>query len=101
MKLVRLWGFFFPLITFISGLSIMLLLTFGGIAVIKKTITPGDFTALISYLTMLRWPVMGMGFTVNMLQRGAASMARINELLKTRADIISPPDPVTIFPGGK
>jgi len=100
MQLVRLWGFFFPLITFISGLSIMLLLVFGGIAVIHKTITPGDFVALISYLTMLRWPVMGMGFTVNMLQRGAASMARINEILDTKPDIVSPSTPVSHPPGG-
>lgn len=101
MRLVRLWGFFFPLINFISGLSIMLLLVFGGIAVIHKTITPGDFAALISYLTMLRWPVMGMGFTVNMLQRGAASMARINEILDTKPDIVSTSTPVSHSPGGK
>ncbi len=100
MKLVRLWGFFFPLISFISGLSIMLLLVFGGTAVIQKKITPGDFTALISYLTMLRWPVMGMGFTVNMLQRGAASMARINEILTSKPDITSPPVPVPGTPKG-
>ncbi len=100
MRLVRLWGFFFPLITFISGLSIMLLLVFGGIAVIHKTITAGDFTALISYLTMLRWPVMGMGFTVNMLQRGAASMARINEILDAEPGITSPLSPVPGTPKG-
>ncbi len=101
MRLVRLWGFFFPLINFISGLSILLLLVFGGIAVIHKTITPGDFAALISYLTMLRWPVMGMGFTVNMLQRGAASMARINEILNTKPDIVSTSTPVSRSPRGK
>lgn len=89
MRLVRLWGFFFPLINFISGISIMLLFTFGGIAVIEKSITPGDFVALISYLTMLTWPVMGMGYTVNMLQRGAASLSRINEILNQEAEITS------------
>lgn len=100
MKLVKLWGFFFPVISFISGLSIMLLLVFGGASVIKKQITPGDFTALISYLIMLRWPLMGMGFTVNILQRGAASMARINGILNSKPDIVSPPDPVTVFSPG-
>jgi len=93
MKLVRLWGFFFPVMAFISGLSVMLLLLFGGTAVINRRITPGDFVAMISYLTMLRWPLMGMGFTVNMLQRGAASMARINEVLNTEPDITSPEKP--------
>jgi len=90
MRLVRLWGFFFPLINFISGISIMLLFTFGGIAVIEKSITPGDFVALISYLTMLTWPLMGMGFTVNILQRGAASLSRINAILNQKAEIKSP-----------
>ncbi len=97
MKLVRLWGFFFPLISFISGLSLMLLLVIGGRAVINKQITPGDFTALISYLVMLIWPLMGMGFTVNILQRGAASMGRINRILETEPDIVSPADPVSSF----
>ncbi len=99
MKLVRLWGFFFPVMAFISGLSVMLLLLFGGTAVINRRITPGDFVAMISYLTMLRWPLMGMGFTVNMLQRGAASMARINEVLNTEPDITSPEKPED-FSGG-
>ena len=97
MKLVRLWGFFFPLISFISGLSLMLLLVFGGRGVIERQITPGDFTALISYLVMLRWPLMGMGFTVNILQRGAASMGRINRILNAEPDIVSPPGAVTVF----
>ncbi len=100
MRLVRLWGFFFPLINFISGISIMLLFTFGGIAVIEKSITPGDFVALISYLTMLIWPVMGMGFTVNILQRGAASLSRINEILNQEAEIRSPESPAEIIPSG-
>ena len=100
MKLVRLWGFFFPLINFISGISIMLLFTFGGIAVIEKSITPGDFVALISYLTMLTWPLMGMGFTVNILQRGAASLTRINEILKQDPEIKSIEFPSKFIPGG-
>jgi len=90
MRLVRLWGFFFPVINFISGISIMLLFTLGGIAVIDRSISPGDFVALMSYLAMLTWPVMGMGFTVNMLQRGAASLTRINEILNQKAEIVSP-----------
>ena len=100
MRLVRLWGFFFPLINFISGISIMLLFTFGGIAVIDKSITPGDFVALLSYLAMLTWPVMGLGFTVNILQRGAASLSRINEILNQEAEIKSPELPVEIIPTG-
>jgi len=95
MRLVRIWGLFFPLITFISGLSLLFLLLFGGKAVILGEFSPGEFVAFMSYLTMLRWPVMGMGFTVNMLQRGAASLARINTILREEPEITSPPQAVT------
>ncbi len=100
MQLVRIWGLFFPLITFISGLSLLFLLYFGGQAVILDDFTPGDFMAFMSYLVMLRWPVMGMGFTINMLQRGAASMQRINEILNEQPDITSKPDAITSRPTG-
>ncbi|HDQ13336.1 MAG TPA: ABC transporter ATP-binding protein [Sediminispirochaeta sp.] len=100
MQLVRIWGLFFPLITFISGLSLLFLLYFGGEAVILGDFTPGDFMAFMSYLTMLRWPVMGMGFTINMLQRGAASLERINEILNERPDITSPPNAIDDPPTG-
>jgi len=98
MKLVRLWGFFFPLIMFISGLTSILLMQFGGIAVMVGHFTPGDFIAFLTYLAMLRWPVMGMGFTINMLQRGAASLARINEILNQKPEITSPPDGIMEVP---
>jgi len=100
MHLVRIWGLFFPLMTFISGLSLLFLLYFGGQSVMTGEFTPGDFMAFMSYLTMLRWPVMGMGFTVNMLQRGAASMARVNEILNEKPRITSPPGAISDPPAG-
>ncbi len=81
MKLVRIWGVFFPLVTFLSGLTILILLFFGGQALIDGSISTGDFVATLSYLQMLIWPMLGAGFTVNMLHRGAASLERINEIL--------------------
>lgn len=100
MQLVRIWGLFFPLITFISGLSLLFLLFFGGRSVMVGEFTPGDFMAFMAYLTMLRWPVMGMGFTVNMLQRGAASLERINEILDEKPGITSPSKAITAAPAG-
>lgn len=98
MQLVRLWGFFFPLIMFISGLTSLLLMRYGGAAVMTGEFTPGDFIAFLTYLSMLRWPVMGMGFTINMLQRGAASLARINAILDEQPEIVSPPHCVDSVP---
>ncbi|MDY7029650.1 MAG: ABC transporter ATP-binding protein, partial [Spirochaetota bacterium] len=100
MQLVRIWGLFFPLITFISGLSLLFLLFFGGRSVMVGEFTPGDFMAFMAYLTMLRWPVMGMGFTVNMLQRGAVSLERINEILNEKPGISSPSGAITAAPDG-
>jgi len=94
LKLVRIWGFFFPLVTFLSGLTSLLLLRFGGEAVIFGSLSPGEFVATLSYLEMLIWPMLGAGFTVNMLQRGAASLGRINEILNTEPRIQEAPEPV-------
>jgi len=83
MELVRLFGIFFPLITFLSGLTILLMLVIGGIRVINGLMSPGSLVAMFRYLNMLIWPLMGAGFTVNMIQRGAVSLGRIDEILNT------------------
>ena len=90
MKLVKLWGFFFPIISALAGISGLMLLYFGGRAVMEGTLSPGDFTAYLSYIGMLIWPLMGAGMVVNMFQRGAASLKRINEILDTEPEIRSP-----------
>ncbi len=87
MELVKTSGFFFPFITFLSGLSTVLLVYFGGNASIRNKMTPGSIIAMLSYLEMLVWPMMSAGFTVNIVQRGAASLKRINEVLGTSAEI--------------
>lgn len=94
MRLVRLWGLFFPIITFLSGLTSVILLRFGGQAVIFGSLSPGEFVSTLSYLEMLIWPMIGAGFTVNMIQRGKASLGRINELLATEPEVAEAGDPV-------
>jgi len=81
LALVRVIGFFFPLILVCSNLSIALLLIAGGRMTIIGTISTGDFVAFSSYLWLLTWPMMALGWVVNLFQRGKASMQRINELL--------------------
>jgi ATP-binding cassette subfamily B protein len=83
MELVRLFGFFFPFVTFLSGLTVLIMLAIGGVRVIQGEMTPGSLVAMFRYLTMLIWPLMGAGFMVNMIQRGAVSLGRVNEILKT------------------
>ncbi|GAB6091314.1 ABC transporter ATP-binding protein [Spirochaeta dissipatitropha] len=88
MQLVRIWGAFMPVITFLSGLTTLLLLRFGGEQVILSQLSPGEFVATLSYLQLLVWPMMGAGWTVNLIQRGAASLQRINEVLNTKPEIV-------------
>jgi len=83
MALVRLFGFFFPFISLISGFTILIMLAIGGVRVIDGLMTPGSLVAMFRYLSMLIWPLIGAGFMVNMIQRGAVSLGRINEILKT------------------
>lgn len=95
MRLVRIWGLFFPVINFLAALMTLLLLRFGGESVILGELSPGEFVATLSYLEMLIWPMLGAGFTINLFQRGAASMGRINEILNEEPEIQTPTDAVT------
>jgi ATP-binding cassette subfamily B protein len=83
MELVRLFGFFFPLVAFLSGLTIILMLVIGGVRVVNGLMSPGSLVAMFRYLNMLIWPLMGAGFMVNMIQRGAVSLERVNEIMNT------------------
>ena len=100
MSLVRLWGMLFPAMSFVAGSAVLLLVYFGGQRVIDGRISPGDFMAALSYLGMLIWPAMGAGWVVNMIQRGAASMKRINEILDEEPDIIDLPGADQLSPKG-
>jgi ATP-binding cassette subfamily B protein len=93
MELTRIFGFFFPLVTFLSELTILIMLVIGGIRVVEGYMSPGSMVALFRYLQMLIWPLMGAGFMVTMIQRGAVSLSRVNEILETRPSIVSPAEP--------
>lgn len=81
LDLIKIMSLFFPLIMLFSNLSICILIFHGGNLTIHARITPGDFVAFASYLWILTWPMMALGWVVNLYQRGTASMLRINDLL--------------------
>lgn len=91
MGLVRIWGFVFPLVMFISSISFIITLGYGGALVIQGEISLGQFTAFIAYLGLLTWPMMAIGQVVNVLQRGTASMKRLNEIFDTEPEIVDGP----------
>lgn len=101
ISLIKIWGLFFPAIMFLSNLSLFLIMLLGGRMVILTQLTVGDFVAFQAYLGMLIWPMIAIGWVINLLQSGAASMGRINELLHTRPEIADGPDtlPLTEIEG--
>ena len=87
LKLVRITGSFFPLMVFFTNLSLTIVVFYGGRLAIFERITAGDFVAFISYLNMLMWPMMAMGWLTNLIQRGSASLDRIDSILSTEPEI--------------
>ncbi|MBA7481739.1 putative multidrug resistance ABC transporter ATP-binding/permease protein YheI [subsurface metagenome] len=87
MSLAKIRALFFPLIMLIGGLGTALVVLFAGSKVILQEISLGDMVAFISYLGMLTWPLMAIGWIINIIQRGMASMARINRILSVCPEI--------------
>ncbi|UCD81565.1 MAG: ABC transporter ATP-binding protein [Desulfobacterales bacterium] len=83
IRLVKIIGSFFPMMVFFSNLSLAIVLYLGGRQTIMQIITPGDFVAFISYLGLLTWPMMALGWVTNLIQRGRASLDRIDIILQT------------------
>lgn len=93
LRLVRVWGLFFPSMALIVGAGAILTLWFGGRLVMQGSITLGAFVAFNAYLGRLTWPMISIGWVLNLLERGAASLSRIDEVLQTEPQIADPPDP--------
>ncbi len=91
LRLVRITGSFFPMMLLFSNLSLVIVLYLGGRQTINAIITPGDFVAFISYLELLTWPMMALGWVTNLIQRGRASLNRINMILQTKPEIVDMP----------
>ena len=87
LGLARITGTLFPLSLLLTNLSLAVVLWVGGARVLSGAITLGDFVAFISYLGMLGWPMMALGWVVNLLKRGGVSLERIGRILNERPGI--------------
>jgi ATP-binding cassette subfamily B multidrug efflux pump len=97
MALVRLWGTMNPLFELFGGLGAAVVLAMGGMLAVRGTITVGEFVAFGLYLTMLTWPLIALGWVVNLFQRGDASMGRLFDILDARSSI-GPDEPLRHLP---
>ena len=81
MALVKIQGTIWPLMGTIGGMSSVITIWYGGILVIEDRISLGELVAFEIYLGFLMWPLMSFGWVINIIQRGKASMVRINEMM--------------------
>jgi len=91
LHLVRLMAMLWPTLEFVLGLSLMITLFAGGHEVLRHHITVGQFTSFNVYMVQLTWPMIAIGWVVNLFQRGTASVVRIDELLKQEPAIADDP----------
>jgi len=87
ISLVKIWGLFFPFIMLIAGIGMVIVLWLGGRLVMAGKISLGQFVQFNGYLMMLTWPMMALGWAVNLVQRGSASMGRLIEILDQAPEI--------------
>jgi ATP-binding cassette, subfamily B, multidrug efflux pump len=97
MSLVRLWGTLNPLFAFFGGLGAVIVLGVGGAFAIRGAFSVGSFVAFGMYLTMLTWPMIALGWVINLFQRGDASMGRLAEILDVKPSI-TPREPAQNLP---
>jgi len=100
IRLARVHGTLFPISGLVGNTSLLLVIFFGGRLVIGNAITVGDFVAFISYLYMLTWPMMAVGWVTNLFQRGLTSLGRLDEVMTASPTLADPAHPVA-FPAGQ
>jgi ATP-binding cassette subfamily B multidrug efflux pump len=87
LRLVQLMGMLWPTLEFMLGLAMVIVLLVGGHLVLSHRLTVGSFTAFATYTVMLTWPIIALGWVVNLFERGTASVMRIQELLDEKPTI--------------
>ena len=90
LSLARLFGLFTPSLVFTLGVASMICLWMGGRAVIAGEITLGSFVAFNGYLLLLSWPMMAIGYIINLTQKGLTAMGRLQEIFRSRSSLSSP-----------
>ena len=96
IRLVRVQGLFQPLLEMLIGVTFLVVLWVGGKQVLAGRISVGSFVMFNTYMGMLVWPMIALGWVVNLMQRGSASLQRINDILREQPSIAAPPDAVAL-----
>lgn len=92
MRLIKMYGAYMPLLTFLSSAAVIVVLYVGGKGVIEGRLDLGTLVAFSVYLGMLIWPMIALGWVVSLYQRGVVSIERLSSILNTKSAIIDPPE---------
>jgi ATP-binding cassette subfamily B protein len=87
LQLIRLSGIFHPILQFFIGLGFIAVLWFGGSLVVSGKISIGEFVQFTLYLGLLVWPMIALGWVINIFQRGMASMGRMHSIMSIEPTI--------------
>lgn len=98
IQVALIHGLLFPASTLIGNIGLLIVLVFGGRLVIQQSITIGDFAAFITYLQMLIWPMMAVGWVANLTQRGITALRRIHNLVTSKPILVDRSRPATDVP---
>ncbi|MBJ6798676.1 ABC transporter ATP-binding protein [Geomonas propionica] len=94
MAMAKIRGLMLPVMAATGAIGTLVILFVGGNQVIRGELTLGGFVAFNGYLAMLVWPTIMFGWILNLLQRGAASMTRLGEILNACPQVVEPEQPV-------
>ena len=98
LGLARLMGMLWPTLELMLGIAAVTVLWMGGRQVIQGRMNVGDFVAFTTYMAQLTWPVIALGWVINIFQRGTASLVRINEIFLEKPEIADNPELSPVAP---
>ena len=96
LSLAKVRSMFWPAMVFIGGIGTLAVLLVGGRQAINQVITLGQFVQFTAYIGSITWPLISLGWVMNLVQRGSVSMGRINRIFEIKPEIASPRQPVMI-----
>ena len=96
MEMAKMRGIVNPVMQGINGLTVLIVIWYGGIRVMRGDLLVADIVAFIAYLNVLAWPTAAFGWMLSLVERGRAAMRRLEEILEVKPEITDPPSPIAI-----
>src|SRR5207245_10879127 len=96
IELAKMRGIVSPVMQGMNGLTVLIVIWYGGIRVVHGDLLVADIVAFIAYLNVLAWPTAAFGWMLSLLERGRAAVKRLDEILESKPEIADPPSPVSL-----